>query len=44
MEENDLKSTCGGTRLEFKIKKDGKKFFIQNLTERKVFSLKSDLL
>ena len=24
MEENDLKSTCGGTRLDFKIEKDEK--------------------
>ena len=22
MEESDVKSTCGGTRLEFKIKRD----------------------
>ena len=33
MEENNVKSTCGGTRLEFKIEKDEKNF-----------DLKSDLL
>ena len=29
MEENDVKSTCGGTKLEFKTKKD-EKSLIQN--------------
>ena len=42
MEENDVKSTCGGTRLEFKIEKD-EKFLIENLT-RKIFHSKSDAL
>ena len=31
MEQNDVKITCGGTRLEIEIKKD-EKFLIQNLT------------
>ena len=31
MEKNDVKNTCGGTRLEFKIKVD-EKFSFQNLT------------
>ena len=31
MEEIDVKSTCGATKLEFKIEKD-EKFLIQNLT------------
>ena len=35
VDENDVKSTCDGTRLEFKIKQD-EKFLIQNLTRRKV--------
>ena len=26
MEENDVKNTCGGTRLEFNLEKDGKNF------------------
>ena len=46
MEENDLKSTCGGTRLEFKIEKmeifkikiwHVEEYFIQNLTRVKNF-------
>ena len=37
MEENDVKITCAGPRLEFKIEK----FFIQNLTRRKKFISKS---
>ena len=40
MEENDVKSTCGGTRLEFKIEI----FSIENLTGRKFFISKSDSL
>ena len=40
MEENDVKSTCGGTRLEFKIAN----FFIENLTRRINFISKSDAL
>ena len=31
MEENDVKSTCGGTRLELKIEKD-EKFSTEKLT------------
>ena len=31
MEENDVKSTCGGTRLDFKIEKN-EKFSFENLT------------
>ena len=34
-EENDVKSTCGGTRLEFKIEI----FFIENLTRQKILYL-----
>ena len=40
MEENDVKSTCGGTRLEYKTERD-EKFSIQNVT-RKIFCSKSD--
>ena len=36
MEENDVKSTCGGTRLEFKIEKD-ENFLFLNLTQGKNF-------
>ena len=36
MEENDVKGTCGGTRLDFKIEK-GEKFQFQNLTRCKFF-------
>ena len=35
MEENGVKSTCGGTRLEFKVEN----FLIENLTRRKVLFL-----
>ena len=35
-----MKSTCGGTRLEFKIEN----FFIENLTRRKKIISKSDAL
>ena len=41
MEENSVKSTCGGANLEFKVKKDGK-LSIQNLTRFKSFTSKSD--
>ena len=34
MEENDVKSTCGGTRLGYNIRKD-ESFLIQNRTRRK---------
>ena len=53
MEENDLKSTCGGTSLEFEIEKDEKNlfqiwhvayFFIQNLRKWRKFISKSDVL
>ena len=32
MEENDVKSTCGGTRLEFKIEKNEKLLNIKSDT------------
>ena len=32
MGENDVKSTCGGTRLEFKIEKDEKNFNLKSET------------
>ena len=41
--ETDVKSTCGGTKLEFK-NEDDKKILIQNLSRRKVFPSKSDAL
>ena len=34
MEDNDVKSACGGTRLEFEVQQDGKTL-IQNPTGRK---------
>ena len=37
LDENDVKSTCGGTGLEFKIEKYGK-FLIGNLTQCQLFS------
>ena len=40
MEENDVNSTCGGTRLDFKIEKDK----IQNLTRCSFSNSKSDAL
>ena len=43
MEENDVKSTCGGTRLEFKIEKD-ERILTENLTRCKIFHSKSDAL
>ena len=43
MEENLLKSTCGGTRLKFKIEKD-EKFLIYILKRCKIFYSKSDAL
>ena len=43
MEENDVKSTCEGTKLECKIEKVEKKL-IQNLTRCKIFESKSDAL
>ena len=41
MEENDVKSTWGGTRLEIKIKTD-EKVSIQNLMLCKIFNSKAD--
>ena len=32
MEENDVKSTCGGSRLEFKIEKSEKIFCLKSNT------------
>ena len=43
MEENDVKSTCGGTTLDFKFKKI-EFFLIYNLTRCKIFYSKSDAL
>ena len=40
MEENDVKSTCGGTRLEFKIETEAN--LIYNLTRCKIVYSKSD--
>ena len=41
MEENDVKNTCGGTRLDIKIEKVEK---IEILTSCKIFYSKSDAL
>ena len=43
MEENVVKSTCGGTRLGYNIRKD-ESFLIQNRTRRKQFNVKVDTL
>ena len=43
MEENNVKRTRGGTRLEFVVKKF-EKFLIENLTGRKKFISNSDTL
>ena len=43
MEENDVKSTRGGTRLDFKIEKY-KEILILNLTRCKIFKSESDAL
>ena len=43
MEGRDVKITCGGTSLEFKVKKS-EKLLIEKLTRRKPFELKSDTM
>ena len=41
MEENDVKSTCGGTRLDFKVEKD-EKIILQKLTRCEILYSESD--
>ena len=43
MEEHVVKSKCGGAQLKINIRKD-KKVLVQNLTKRKKFNTKGDML